>query len=137
MPVIRNIEKETVLQELETEFDEMRHPEGTTPVARQKTTGLLTDTSEACDFFIGEIRSYGGDNNQIVDWYAGQKAGDEEISLIFIDNRDIATSDQVQFSITLASLSQWELDLAQQNQPLYIVCTFLSGNEADIKIECQ
>ena len=136
-PVFRNLEKEMALQDLEAEFDGIQHPEKTTPLARQKAAGLFTETSQACDFFIGEIRSYTGEKDQIVNWYADQKVGEGEIGLTFIENREIPASDQAHLPNTLTSLSQWEVDPAQGNQPLYIVYILLYGQDAKNKIECQ
>ena len=136
-PAFNNIQKEATLRNLEAEFDEIRHPEVTMLIVRQKTAGLLTNTSETCDFFIGDVRSYDGEKGQIADWYAAQKVKDEEIGLIFIENGEVPLTDKAQLPIMLASLSQWEVNPTQQDQPLYIVYLFQLGQDAETKIDCQ
>ena len=136
-PTFNNIQKRSALRNLEAEFDQLRHPEGTTLVTRQTTAGLLTDTSASCDFFIGDVRSYDGVQSQIVDWYAAQTVKDEKIGLIFIENGEVPSADTAQLPLTLTSLSRWEVNPVQKDQPLYIVYLFQLGRDTETKIECQ
>ena len=54
-----------------------------------------------------------------------------------IENGEIPVSDQAHLPKTLTDLSQWKVDPAQGDQPLYIVYIFLYSQDAETKIECQ
>jgi hypothetical protein len=135
-PMMNNVLKDMKLQEIEVAFSEIQHPGQTERITLQKAAGLLTDSSKSCDFFVGEVRSYSDNQDQILAYYAGQKVkSDGEIRVIFIEDKTIPVANKPDLPDAFNALSQWNIDPTRLEQPLYIVFVFL--REYDKNIECR
>jgi hypothetical protein len=137
-PMMNDVSQKMELQELETAFNTVQHPDQTERVDMQKAIGLLTDQSESCDIFIGEIRSYGGERDQISAAYAGQTVkGYGEPGVIFIEDKIIPAADNLSLPSMFSSLSQWNIDPATLEKPLYLVYIFLPDYDSKANVKCR
>mgnify|MGYP001466249896 CR=1 FL=1 len=138
LPTVNDAVKKSALQDLESDFNTVRHPEQTERVDLQKGIGRLTGDSRNCDIFVGEVRSYGGDRDAITTTYASQTLqGRGEIRVIFIEANDIPAADRPDLPTAFNSLSQWDISPASLEQSLYLIYVFIRDYNPGTKIDCQ
>jgi hypothetical protein len=87
-------------------FRQIKHPPGSSRVAFKQHLGLFFGNGNHCDFFIGEIRRYSGDQQAIKSFYS-EPAG-MDISILFIENGEFPEDFRLNyFPYTYDSLSDW------------------------------
>ena len=81
-------------------YSHITHPPTTQHVKSYKQLGLLIGNGNHIDLFVGEVRSYSGSCQQIIDWYdsrdvPSQLAHGERvpIEIVFVDNNRISSSE--------------------------------------------
>lgn len=137
-PKMNDMAKDLALQELETAFNTINHPDNTERVSLEKVAGTLTDHSQGCDFFIGEVRSYQGPRDNIRAFYAGKSIKDYGVvRVIFIEDNSIPEANQSELPNNFNTLSQWNLEPTRLLQSLYIVYVFSIEHKTGFDIQCQ
>lgn len=116
-----------LLAEMEESLRAIAHPDGTESVKVEKAVGLLIGCGNHRDFFVGELRTFSGNRDEIRAFYAG----------ITIHNpvSDAAQAVEVAFVEPDGKLdgylpdcydriSGWDLSREQQGEPMYLVFIF-------------
>jgi hypothetical protein len=57
--------------------------------------------------------------------------------VIFIEDKTIPVTEKFDLPNMFSNLSQWNIDPARLEQPLYIVYIFLREYDTDMNIECR
>jgi predicted PurR-regulated permease PerM len=64
--ILNKIPQNVALQEFETAFRDVQHPAGTERLALRTEVGDFADGERGCDFFVGQVRAYDGDQESIL-----------------------------------------------------------------------
>jgi len=110
------------LDEFETAFAALQHPDGTERLVLRKMAGNLAASDKGNDFFVGEVRRSTGDTQAIARAYANQtipNAGD--LHILFITDGVFPPNESSDLPETLNSPAEWGLTKDQTNQPLYLI----------------
>jgi hypothetical protein len=104
-------------------FRQIKHPPGSSRISSRKYLGLLTGNGNHCDFFIGELRRYSGEQKTIKSFYQSNPAAvNDDVGIIFIENGGLPAG--IQFWGTpyrLTSLSGWLDSPDEPRDHLYII----------------
>ncbi len=134
--IFKDTQRDITLQEFVTAFDKLQQPAQTTQISLKTAAGRFSTSQTGCDFFVGELRSYPGNQDEIRAAYAGQSVQNAgEIQLIFIQNGAIPLTGGQPFPESLKTLESWES--APAGQPLYIVYIVVTGYQGDSNLDCR
>jgi hypothetical protein len=137
-PMMNNVTKDITLQELETAFNGIDHPDNTERISLEKVAGTLSDNGKGCDFFVGEVRSHQGSRDNIRAHYDGKSIEDYgAVRVIFIEDNAIPEVNKLDLPNNLNTLSQWNLEPAKIQQSLYIVYVFSIEHPTGFDTQCR
>ena len=79
------------LESYSAAFRRVDHPTGSVRVDAQRRIGLLTGNGNHCDFFVGEVRRFDGDREDLRSFYGSQTVrGVGSLRLAFVDDGGFA-----------------------------------------------
>ena len=119
-------------------FRKIDHPQGTKLIKRQKAFGLLTGSGSHCDYFVGEVRSYSGSQEDILDFYDEMRLENYGyVWVVFPEDGRLPEEAHVLLPHSLRSLDAWQLapeDLVRDD--LYIVYYLGLGPGSSYDFRC-
>ena len=134
--MFKNIERDITLQEFVTAFGKLQQPAQTTQVSLKTAVGRFSTSQTSCDFFVGELRSYPGNQDEVRAAYASQSVQNAgEIQVVFVENGEIMPPGGQPFPESLKTLERWES--TPVDQPLYIVYIVVTGYQGDSNLNCR
>ena len=136
-PAMNNVVRAIALQEFETAFQEVQHPVGTESLSLRTTVGDFADSEQGCDFYVGEVRSYDGNEDVILAVYAHQVVRDNPIQVLFLEGGEIPVQMSHSLPEPLNDLMEWGLPSDAGQSPLYMVYVAVVGYEGDLGLDCQ
>ena len=137
-PAMQKIGQDVALQEFETAFGALQHPGQTALISQKTAAGYLSNSQTGCDFFVGELRSYQGDQDKIRAAYTGQTVKNvDKIPVVFVENGLIQLESGQSFPELIKRLESWTPSQEQGEQPLYIVYIFVTGYQGYSNLDCR
>jgi hypothetical protein len=136
-PFTDNLAGSITLREFETEFQDVQHPTGTERLSLRTAMGDFNDSEQGCDFFVGEVRRYGGNEEIILAAYAYQAVIGNPIQVVFIEGEEIPAGVSDSLPKPLNDLAEWELPSDARRQWLYIVYLLVIDYEGDLQVDCR
>jgi hypothetical protein len=137
LPAFNDIVEDIELQGFETEFQDLHHFPGTEPLSLRTAIGDFSNNEQGCDIFLGEIRKYVVNEDEIIENYIEQDVKGYPIQVAFLDNGQISNNVIQAAPEPLNNLAEWELPPKTDSQKLYLVYVFVLGYEGDIKLNCR
>lgn len=67
-----HLAQDVQLREFEAALKSIQHPTQTKQISLKTLSGDIADSKKGCDYFVGEIRSYQGSRDEIINGYASQ-----------------------------------------------------------------
>jgi len=83
------------------------HPPGTTPIADERRVGLLWGNGNHCDYFVGELRTYKGGREAILQHYDGKTVDGGYVRVVFVEDGEFGEMDRWAMPYGLRTLSDW------------------------------
>ncbi|OGG49227.1 MAG: hypothetical protein A3F84_23955 [Candidatus Handelsmanbacteria bacterium RIFCSPLOWO2_12_FULL_64_10] len=125
------------LRRMEGVFRAVPHPPGTELIRLRSDIGILHGNSNHCDFFVGELRRYGGSESAIREHYSDPRvlatlSKDLSLELVFIQNGKIP--DDEDMPDALRNLSEWDLPPGETRA--YLVFVF-DQHEPNLDPRCH
>jgi len=125
---------EEKIQELEVAFQEIQHPAGTERISSRNFIGEFTGGKQGCDFFVGEIRSFSGEQEGVLTAYSDQQIIGNPVQTVSLDNMQIPDSVSSALPATLNNLADWKLPGVAEQRQLYLVyVTVADYGESDCR----
>ncbi|MDQ3814525.1 MAG: hypothetical protein M3347_11310 [Armatimonadota bacterium] len=114
------------LRQVENSFAQLKHPAQSTLVRRVSDVGLLIGNSNHCDFFVGELRSYTGTQQQILNfykrsqtWHSLPDTGQAGKHIVFVSQGVIPKSAHLPYGYQKSE--DWSITSQMKRQQLYLV----------------
>jgi hypothetical protein len=136
-PFVNRLAGNMTLWEFETAFQDIQHPTGTEPLSLRTAVGDFADSEQGCDFFLGEVRRYDGNEEVIRTAYVDQAVMDNPIQVLFLEDGRIPAQMGHSLPEPLGDLAGWELPSEVGRQPLYMVYLMVVGYEGDLRLDCR
>jgi len=136
-PAVNKLSSSTELRDLERAFEALQHPAGSLSLSRRTANGILTDAEKGCDLFVGEIRQFDGDREEISPVYARQLVSGYPLKVLFLDNGEFPVETGAFLPESLSTLAGWDLPPASTAQPMYLVYLLVVGFEGHLKLNCR
>lgn len=130
------------LSQLAQNLAALEHPPRTALVFRNKLFGLLDEGSPyACGYFVGEMRTYEGDSDEVRRFYAGQTVAAIEwplwssvnqapadllVKLVSIEDGPLENEENARLPNALQSAGAWSLTSWKGTTRLYIIYVWQS-----------
>jgi hypothetical protein len=122
-----------VLWDMEAQFRRIEHPDGTMRISKRSGVGVLWGSSDHCDYFVGQLRRYPREKEDVVKGYRGQG-----VEIEFIENRTILpTSDGLILPYDFDVLDEWGLGPSEDTTNLYIVYIYHFGDIPGLDFRCM
>ena len=119
------------------EFEEMRHPENTSRISLHKRVGLISGNGNHCDYFVGEMRRFQGEREEIEGFYAGREVAGEPVFVAFVENGEFSELDRWSMPGGLDDPRDWLDSLADSLEKVYVVYILDVGYEPGFDIRCH
>jgi hypothetical protein len=132
-PRMSQIMAEIKLNELQTAFQTLQHPQDSQLVSEYSLTGEFTGGKPGCDYFIGEIRSVPSETQNLQTTYAGQEIDGRPFEIALLeDTASIPEQLQQLLPEALSDLQAWQpTPNAQPGQSTYIIYLLLIDDEKE------
>ena len=119
-------------------FDQLKHPPGTRRIAFQKYLGLYLGNSNHCDYFVGELRQYNGEQQAIESFYADKVVDGLGVSVAFARHGDLLGElRQSDMPFRFDALPVWSEPSAPASDHLYLVYIFDINFDPGCDIRCS
>lgn len=135
-PAMNDLAGRVALQEFEAAFQEVQHPVGTERLSLRTATGDFAHSEQGCDFYVGEVRDYDGDQAEILAAYAHQEVRGNPVQVLFLDDGQIPAQMRDSLPEPLNDLAAWELP-SDAGQQLYMVYLVVVGYEGNASLDCH
>jgi type II secretory pathway pseudopilin PulG len=136
-PAMNNLQKDIALQEFETAFESVQHAAGTERLSLRTAAGDFTDSERGCDFFVGQVRAYDGDQEAVRAAYADQNVEGIPVQVLFVEDGQMPAQLSQSLPESLDGLAGWELAPNAAQQPLYVVYLLVAGYEGNMSLDCR
>ena len=136
-PAFNDILGDIELQGFEKEFQDLHQLPGTEHLSVRATIGDFSDNEQGCDIFLGEVRRYVENEDEIIENYLGQDVKGYQIQIAFLDNGKIPNDVIQAIPEPLNNLAEWELPPKTDQQRLYLIYLLVLGYEGDTKLNCR
>lgn len=137
LPAFNNLQRSIELQGIEATFKELRHPIGTERLSLRTAAGDFSDSEQGCDFYVGEVRSFDGDEEIILAAYADQVVRDNPLQVLFLEGGEIAPQTSYSLPEPLNDLDEWELPSDVGRSRLYMVYLAIEGYAGEQELDCR
>jgi hypothetical protein len=99
-------------------FARVPHPPGTVKVDAYQEIGLLYGNGNHCDIFVGEMRTYNGDQSAIKNFY---QQSQYDVGVIFPENGDFSETSRFELPYGHTRISEWKIPPGVDLHHLYVV----------------
>ena len=119
-------------------FRQIEHPAGTSRITFKKYLGLYLGNGNHCDYFIGELRRYTGEQQSIESFYSDKVVADLGVGVAFVENGEFPEQfRQWNLPYRLDSLSVWLDSPTEPRDHLYLVYIFDIDLDPGWDIRCS
>jgi hypothetical protein len=127
------------LEQYRAAFRRVEHPRGSVLIDTQREVGLLTGSSNHCDFFVGELRRSSGPPADVIAFYTGKTLepdGTGRLRLAFVQDGEFTEDARLVLPYGLDTLSAWSVPLGEDTDGLYVVYFFRTGLSRGWDLRC-
>jgi len=135
-PTMNNLAGSVALREFKTSFQNVQHPTDTERLSLQAILVEFAGSEQGCDFFVSEVRRYGGSQEVTLTAYTVQAVSGNSLQVVFLEGEQIPAEVSNSLPEPLNDLAGWELVHEAEQQPLYMVYVIIIDYEADLSLDC-
>jgi len=119
------------------DFEKIEHPANTSSVSFNRAVGLLSGNGNHCDYFVGEMRRFTGERQELVIFYADQEVAGKSVRIEFVENGEFARLDRWSLPNGLDHPQGWLKSSTDSLNNLYVVYVLDVGYEPGFDIRCH
>jgi hypothetical protein len=128
------------LYRLADNFQSIQHYPHSQKVLSKRAVGLLRGNGNHCDFFVGQLRQYEGNKEDVKEFYPQWKdeIGGNYVGLVFLENSKFTDEDAYwNLPYDMNEESYWIGEVEDENERYFIVYFLDVGNEPRFDIRCH
>jgi hypothetical protein len=120
-----------------TSFLNVQHPPDTSFVNSNHSVGLFAGNGNHCDYFVGEMRTFDGQQQKLESFYAHQRVADRRPYIAFVGDSEFAEQSKWTIPRILRDPQNWLDSPTDLTDNLYVVHVLVVGSEAGLDMRCR
>jgi len=135
-PTLTKITGKTKLLEFEKDFEKIKHPQMSDHLSFRSKVGNFTSDKMGCDFFVGEMHSFDGDERTVQASYYDQKVKNVPIQVLFLVKDKFTDEIRNVIPTPLNEESEWKLPKNEGISSMYLAYLIIEDYVGDMKLDC-